>query len=794
MLVIILGLFTLFMASQMRQVEMSYSLFKAVPDDDPDAVFYKAFREEFGEDGNIVAIAVYDSAVYEPNNFKKYEELSRDIKNTDGVINVLSLPLIHRLSKNELAKKFDLEAVFQGIPSDKEKLDSLFQVARDQKLYSGQIVNAENGATLTLISINEEVLNSKRRLELTNELIAAGKKFTDQTGIQVHYAGHPFVRSVMAGKVKNEMIFFLILSALVTGLIMLLFFRSFSAVIFPMIIIAVVVIWVLGSLVLFGYKITILTGLIPPIIVVIGIPNSIYLLNKYHQEFGQHGNKMKAISRVVRKIGFVTFITNVTTSIGFLVLTSTSIIELKEFGIVAGLNILATFVVSIILIPSVFSWLPAPSARHLRHLEFSPLAKVLDVMDILVHRHKYVVFGVSILLIIISLPGMYSIKSVQYIIDDIPKDDVIKKDLAFFEENFSGIMPLEIVVDTQKKRGVIDLDNLEKIEEFEKFLEQQPDISKPVSLISFIKAAKQAFYNNNPDRYDLPNKRERAYILRYLRNQDDNEQDLMSSFVDSTYQKMRISLKVADIGSIKMDSLVHEVIEPKIDEIFGETDLQLTVTGSTPLFVKGNKFLIQNLQLSIVLAFIVISIIMALLFVNLRMIIISLIPNFIPLLITAGIMGYMGIPLKPSTALVFSIVFGISVDDSIHYLAKYRMELFANKFFVPLAVSKSIKETGASMIYTSIVLFAGFIIFTWSDFGGTIALGLLTSITLLIAMVTNLVLLPSLLIAFDDGKRKKGSHPPIEQYDDGFYHEDEDEEIDLESIKVEEKESKNINA
>ena len=794
MLVIILGLFTLFMASQMRQVEMSYSLFKAVPDDDPDAVFYKAFREEFGEDGNIVAIAVYDSAVYEPNNFKKYEELSRDIKNTDGVINVLSLPLIHRLSKNELAKKFDLEAVFQGIPSDKEKLDSLFQVARDQKLYSGQIVNAENGATLTLISINEEVLNSKRRLELTNELIAAGKKFTDQTGIQVHYAGHPFVRSVMAGKVKNEMIFFLILSALVTGLIMLLFFRSFSAVIFPMIIIAVVVIWVLGSLVLFGYKITILTGLIPPIIVVIGIPNSIYLLNKYHQEFGQHGNKMKAISRVVRKIGFVTFITNVTTSIGFLVLTSTSIIELKEFGIVAGLNILATFVVSIILIPSVFSWLPAPSARHLRHLEFSPLAKVLDVMDILVHRHKYVVFGVSILLIIISLPGMYSIKSVQYIIDDIPKDDVIKKDLAFFEENFSGIMPLEIVVDTQKKRGVIDLDNLEKIEEFEKFLEQQPDISKPVSLISFIKAAKQAFYNNNPDRYDLPNKRERAYILRYLRNQDDNEQDLMSSFVDSTYQKMRISLKVADIGSIKMDSLVHEVIEPKIDEIFGETDLQLTVTGSTPLFVKGNKFLIQNLQLSIVLAFIVISIIMALLFVNLRMIIISLIPNFIPLLITAGIMGYMGIPLKPSTALVFSIVFGISVDDSIHYLAKYRMELFSNKFFVPLAVSKSIKETGASMIYTSIVLFAGFIIFTWSDFGGTIALGLLTSITLLIAMVTNLVLLPSLLIAFDDGKRKKGSHPPIEQYDDGFYHEDEDEEIDLESIKVEEKESKNINA
>lgn len=783
MLVSVLVLITAFMGYQARKTEMSYELIKAVPADDPEAIYLEQFKEQFGEDGNIVAIGVKDSAIYEISNFAHYKKLSEEIRDISGVHNVISLPLLKRLTKNEIVKRFDLETIFESIPTEQSELDSLLEVANNQKFYSGQIVNAENGSTLTIISINEDILNSKKRIVLTNTIIEAGDRFTENTGITIHYAGLPFVRSVIAGKVKNEMTLFLFLSVMVTGLIMLLFFRSFSAVIFPMIIIAVVVIWVLGTLVLFGYKITILTGLIPPIIVVIGIPNSIYLLNKYHQEFEKHGNKIKAISRVVRKIGFVTLITNVTTSIGFLVLTTTSIVALKEFGIVAGLNILATFVVSIILIPSVFSWLPAPTTRHLKHLKFRPLEKVLNGMDVLIHRHKYKVFAVTGFILIISIAGMQQIKAVSYMIDDLPENDIIKKDLAFFEKNFSGIMPLEVVIDTKKKRGVIDLKNLAKVEEFENFLESNRDISRPVSIVSFVKASKQAFYGNNPNRYELPNKRERVYILRYLRNQQDSS-GLLSSFVDSTYQKMRISLKVADIGSIKMDSLVHEVIQPKIDEIFGDTDMEVSITGTTPLFIKGNKFLIRNLQYSLLLAFIVISIIMAMLFANFRMIIISLIPNIIPLMITAGIMGYFGIPLKPSTALIFSIVFGISVDDSIHYLAKYRMELFANNFYVPVAISKSLKETGASMIYTSIVLFAGFVIFAGSQFGGTVALGVLTSITLLIAMITNLILLPSMLMAFDDGKRKKEAHPLIEQYDDAFYREDEDEAIDLGMIKV----------
>lgn len=774
------------MAYKGKDAKMSYSFAKLVPSDDSAMIFFEEFKQLFGEDGNAVAIGVKDSSIYNPVVFKEYKKLSDRINEISGVTSVVSLPVLKRLKKNQIAKTFEVEDIFTDIPDDQQSLDSLLKVALDQKFYSGQIVNVKNGATLTLITIKDQILNSKKREVLTNSIIAAGDAFTESTGVTLHYAGLPFVRSVISGKVKKEMTVFLVLSIAITGLILLLFFRSWNAVVFPMIIIAVVVLWVMGSLVIFDYEITILTGLIPPIIVVIGIPNSVYLLNKYHQEFELHGNKMKAISRVTRKIGLVTLITNFTTAVGFLVLTTTDIVILKEFGYIAGFNILATFIVSIILLPAVFSWLPAPTSHQLKHLKFKPLGKVLDGMDILVHRHKHKIFVLTGVIVIISIAGMYQLQTVAYMVDDLPEEDVIKKDLAFFEKHFSGIMPLEIIVDTGKKRGVIDIKNLQRVEEFENFLASHRDISNPLSIVSFVKAAKQAFYNNNPDRYEIPNKRDRNYILRYLKNQQDSS-GLMTSFVDTTFQIMRVSMKVADVGSHKMDSLVTTVIQPKIEEIFGDTDTKVVVTGSTPLFIKGNKFLIENLKISLLLAFIIIAIIMAVLFRNVRMIIISMVPNIVPLVITAGIMGYFGIPLKPSTVLIFSIAFGISVDDSIHFLAKYRQELFANNFFVPVAVSKSLKETGASMIYTSIILFAGFIIFAWSDFGGTIALGILTSITLLIAMSTNLILLPGLLLAFDSGKRRKDAHPLIELYDDDFYREEDDEAIDLQQIKVNER-------
>jgi predicted RND superfamily exporter protein len=358
-------------------------------------------------------------------------------------------------------------------------------------------------------------------------------------------------------------------------------------------------------------------------------------------------------------------------------------------------------------------------------------------------------------------------------VDDLPEDSPLAKQLHFFEENFSGVMPLEIIVDTGNKKGVQNLSNLRKINEFEMFLDSLEGISQPVSVVSFIKASRQAFYNQDPNFYSIPNNRESAFILSYLKEESD-EAGISKSFVDSTGQFIRISLKMPDIGSNRMDSLVSNVIEPKIKEVFADTKMEVRVTGTVPLFIKGNKYLIDNLITSMIFAFFIIALIMGILFRNVKMIIISMIPNVIPLLLTGAIMGFFGIPLKPSTALIFSIAFGISVDDSIHFLAKYRQELALHSNFVPIAVSRSLRETGASMIYTSIILFCGFVIFTLSEFGGTVALGKLTSITLLFAMLTNLIVLPALLLQFDSGKRNNEDHPYIDDYAKADYDEEEE--------------------
>lgn len=787
-LILIIAVVTGVMGYYATKVEMSYDFARTVPLKDPDNIMLQKFREQFGEDGNIIAIGFKDSAIYERKNFEAYRDFARNVKQISGVSEVIALPVLKLGLKDVDKSRLYLANIFPETIRSEQEFDSLMRITRDQKLYMGQLVNTSNGATMMIITVNKDVMNSALREPLTAALLEAAGKFEKTTNITPHYAGLPFIRTVVTNQVKREMQIFLIASVVITGLIMFIFFRSSRAVIFSMIIIGIVVVWTVGTLALFGYKITLLTGLIPPVIVTIGITNAIYLLNKYHLEYAKTQNKLEAISTVVNKMGLATFLTNLTVAIGFLTLLSTDILVLREFGIVAGLNIMALFFVSLVMIPSIFSWLPTPTERHLRHLNFSMMGRFLKAVDSMVTSQRALIYTASIVLAIFSAYGVWQLRSVSFMVDDVPEDSAVKRDLEFFEANFSGIMPLEMVVEfqTKKRRPLLEVKNLQMIERFETFLDSIPEVSKPVSLISFVKASKQAFYNNNPERYSLPTQNERAFILRYMRGQSDNT-GLFKSFVDSTFSKMRISAQMADIGSVRMDSLVNFVIEPKMKSIFvadGQDTIITTITGTTKLFIKGNKFLIDNLRESLLLAFLLITLSMVALFANVRMIVISLMPNLLALMITAGIMGYFDIPLKASTALIFSITFGISVDNSIRFLAKYRQEILSNNFNIPSAVTDSILETGKSIIYTSIVLFAGFIIFAFSDFGGTIALGVLTSTTLVISMFTNLILLPALILTFDRPRKQKDEHMLIDEFDASFYGEHEDEEIDLSKIRI----------
>lgn len=737
------------MALQIPKIQWSYELMKIVPPEDQDMTYFQQFQETFGEDANMLVLGMADSTIFSLEPFQAYYHLTEQIGALEGINEVIALPNMPFLYADREKERFAARPLLSAPPASQAELDSLLQLAREQRFFEGKLLNERNGATVMLVSMDEAYLNSVRRLALMGQILEHAQAFSEQTGIELHFAGLPYVRSIVFNKVKREMNMFLVISIAVSALMLFLFFRSFSPVFYPLLLIGMVIVCTMGTLGITGFKVTMLTGLLPPVMVVIGIPNCIYLVNKYHQEFSKRGNKRLALLSVVHKIGIVTFITNTTTAIGFFVLYLTNIGPLKEFGLVASLNIMVAFFISIIFIPAVFSYLPEPGTRNMRHLSFKGIRLMLISLDRLVERHRPKVYWATALLIGVSFAGALQVKAVSFMVDDLPEDSSIRQDLAFFEQNFKGVMPLEIVVDTGKEKGLRRKGVLAKVAELEDSLAVLAHVTTPVSAASLLKAANQAYFDHNPDDYRIPSRREEPFILRYLNNQEGQTGDLSRSFVDSTGRYLRVSMKVADLGSIRMDTLLSRHIRPTVDSVLAGTDLTASITGTTLIFMKGNQYLIRNLLSSMLIAFALIAIIMGLLFGHLHIILISLIPNMVPLLVTAGLMGWLGIPLKPSTAIIFSIAFGISVDDSIHFLAKYRQELVLHRYSIVMAVAVSLRETGMSMIYTSVVLFFGFIIFVASDFGGTVALGALTSTTLLVAMITNLILLPSLLRSFD---------------------------------------------
>ena len=398
-LIIIIGAITAFMGYHLQFIEISYDLASVVPEDDTEMTNLQAFKELFGEDGNIMAIGVQDSSLFELKNFNRFRTLADELKDLNGVTAVLGIPTLQKLEADRIKKKFNIIPLFDPILEKQMNLDSLLKEALTLKFYSGQLINEQTGATLLLVTLDKEIFNSKNRNDLIFDLVSAGQRFEEESGIKIHLAGLPYVRYSNMITIKSELTRFLIYSIIITGIVLFMFFRSLKAVLFPLIVILTMVIWTLGCVSLFGFKITALTGLLPSIIVVIGIPNSVYMLNKYHHEYASHGNQIRALTSIIRKIGIVTLITNFTTAVGFFVLVVTDISILAEFGIVAGLNIMATFLVSIILIPSLYSYLKPPSNKNLKHLDFKFITELLSYLDFLVRRKRIFIFLTTLIII-----------------------------------------------------------------------------------------------------------------------------------------------------------------------------------------------------------------------------------------------------------------------------------------------------------------------------------------------------------------------------------------------------------
>jgi uncharacterized protein len=742
-------LITIFFSFQWKNMRFTYTEANLLPDDHEVNLIYNDFLKTFGEEGNLIILGVKDSTLFTTEKLNAWNKLSEAFKGYDEVETVVSIKDLQKLVKDTVNEKFILKPFIKDSVTTKSQIEILQdELFSKYPFYDNFLFNSKTKTIRTAIYLDKSIVNTAARKDfIVNVLMPKIAAFETDTNLDVRISGMPYIRTLNAQIIVDEISWFVLAALLVTSLIFFFFFRSFRATFISLIVVCIGVMWTLGILGLLNYEITVLTALIPPLIIVIGIPNCIFLINKYQHEVKLHGNKVKSLQRVITKIGNATLMTNVTTASGFATFILTESQLLKEFGIVASLSILAIFILCLLIIPIIYTFLPYPKDRHLEHLNKRWIGGFVNWMERMVKQKRIAIYATSVGLLVVSIIGIYQIKISGSLIEDMPKDEEFFEDIRFFEEEFNGVMPLEIVVDTKRKKGVMKLSTLKRMEALEELIIETPELSKPVSVVGLVKYSKQAYYNGNTKFYQLPTSQENSFILSYAKNSSSNV-DLLKNFVDSTGQYARITTFMKDVGTDKMER-IEENLQTKIDKVFPKEQYNVTMTGKALVFQKGTKYLVKNLAISLSLAILLISLFMAYMFRSGRMIIVSLIPNLLPLLITAGLMGYLGVPIKPSTILVFSIAFGISVDDTIHFLAKYRQELQANNWKIKVSVYGALRETGVSMFYTSIVLFFGFSVFIISSFGGTVALGALVSVTLLFAMLSNLLLLPSLLLSLE---------------------------------------------
>lgn len=768
---VVLGLIVI-MLFFARKVQMSYELAQMLPQSDTTYQQYTDFKKQFGEDGTAMVVGITDANFYTLDHFQSWYDLNVKIKQLSGVEEVVSPTRVINLVKDDSIKRYKITKVVTKRPESQEEVDSLKNELSKLQFFKGLTYNDAKHLYMMVITLDKKRLNDKSRVFLVDSIDNYISQYTQKYKVETHISGLPYIRTAQTEKIKKELYLFVILSLIVSFFVLLGLFRSFRSVFASLLVVGISVIFTLGLMGIFGFKITILTGIVPSLLIIIGIENCIFLLNRYLSEYSAHKNKIKALTRIIQRIGTATFLTNLTTAVGFATFIFSPTAILKEFGIIASLNIMIEYVLSLTLIPIILSFLSDPKERHTKHLESKNVNFIIQMIEKIIIRHKKWVFIAFTISLILGIWGMTKMHTSGKMVDDLKNSDPIYQDLKYFESNIGGIMPFEVIIDTKKKNGVMQLKNIQKMSKLQDYFSNNFHFfSKPLSVVELVKFAKQAYYNGNPEKYSLPKNEEAAFILSYMPKKGDmgdsiDNKNPLHAFVDSSKQITRISYQMADVG-LKDMKWIKSKVRPYIDSLFPKEKYNVILTGNSVVYTKGTEYLINNLVQSVLLAIFVISLIMGLLFTSLRMILISVIPNLIPLVIVAGIMGLANIPVKPSTIIVFSIALGIAVDNAIHFLTRYRYELRSNNYNVKVAVINSLYGNGISMLSSLLVLVLGFSIFIFSDFGGTQAMGILITLTLVFSLFCNIILLPMLIYSFSNALSKKSIDKPLlEMFDE----------------------------
>ncbi|EJF08970.1 RND family transporter [Pontibacter sp. BAB1700] len=730
----ILTVLSVFYASRLR---FDYNFDNFFPKGDPDLAYYFSYRDKFGNDNDYLLIGLDNSgSLFDQQFLQKVDTLTRFMQRQPHVESVLSPTTF----KSPIIEQFGYFEIPYLHPDEPERYTQDSLLIYQSRELVGTLFSEDATAVSLFIQTSDNLAK-----EPGDSLITAMYGEIERLGLQEHHlAGKVLAQSVFIEKMKIELAIFMSASILLVILFLWIAFRSVWGVLVPLVVVLLSVLWSLGVMGIFNKPIDVMTVLLPTIMFVVGMSDVIHIMSRYITEIGQGVTKIQALRVTIKEVGMATLLTSLTTSVGFLTLLTTSIVPIREFGVYTAVGIALAFVLAFTMLPAILLLNKKPNPRRARRIDLSwPM--LLRRVYTFVLRRPYPILYASMGIVLVSLIGISMIKVDTTLLEDLGDDDPIIKDFQYFEEKFSGVRPFELHLIAGPDKSMYDLEVLQEVDQLETYLYQTYGLNFITSPATVVRAIHRAQNGGLPDYYTLPaNEREMQQVQQRLTAFSKRSE--LRAVVTTDQQEGRLAGKMTDVGSVRAAEL-NDSLEAFIDQHINPELLQTRITGSAVMLDKNNDYVVSNMLQGLLIAFLVVALLVGLIFRSLRMVVISLVPNIIPLLMIGGIMGFLGINMTVSVSIIFTIAFGIAVDDTIHFLGKLKVELRKGKS-LPYAIKTTIISAGKAIIITSCILVAGFLTLVLSSFDATFYVGVFVSLTLVFAVVADLLLLPVLILYF----------------------------------------------
>lgn len=744
-MLILAALITVFFAFQIPKTDFNYNFEEFYPANDEDSEFFYEHRKRFESDNDFLMLAVSNEpSIFELNFLQRFENLSAQLEVLDYV------KYCNDLTKME-EQFFYVSGTSGSKPylsfdSDQLSQDSI-RIFKNEELVNNLI--SKDGKSLLIFLRHDDFLSKKKSDELTSNIKELLKELEFD---QVRIAGRTIGQEFYINTMSYEMGTYVGLSLILVVVFLLIAFKSTWGLLVPQIVIVGSMIWIVGFMALVNEPLNILLTILPSIMFVVSMSDVVHLVSKYIELLRQGYPKFEAIKISFREIGIATFLTSLTTAIGFFSLVFVNVIPIKTFGLYTGIGVIMAFILTFTTLPFLFYFTKTPKiAKNDGKNFWLPLMRMAFLFTM---KNRKWLPWFSLVLIAFFAFGMTKIVSNNYLMDDIKPKVQMKKDFNFFDATFGGIRPFELSIELKDSSNSIwSKESLQHLEKIESYLKNEYGVSIGLSLAQTLSILNRGSNAGNPDYFQVPSKKND--IRKFKRAiKIANEGQLVRLILDSTEQITRIQGTIPDWGNLKSTE-ANEKFKAFLQNEGLNDFFDVRLTGSAHLLDKNMSYMSASLVKGLLFATLIVAVIMGMLFQSLRMVVISIIPNLIPLIFIAGIMGFFGIDLKITTAIVFTISFGIAVDDTIHFLTKYKLELKKGKSNL-YALKRTYLDTGKAIVLTSLILCSGFLLLLFSDFLGTFYLGLMISITLLFAVLGDLFFLPLLLLYFYKPKETEG--------------------------------------